>query len=170
MIKIKISNLKDGAHEYDFHGKVEELLLTEPFFGEYDLKISLDKSHRQIVIDSDGTMKAHFECDRCATTFDRDIPIKFRIVYLTEAPVKDSDDTNIIYITPETEKIDLTSEVYDFAQLSVPMKHLCSEDCKGLCYLCGVNLNETTCQCDHKKGEESNSPFSILKDLINKTN
>ncbi len=32
---------------------------------------------------------------------------------------------------------------------NLPMKLLCREDCKGLCSICGCNLNETTCDCDH---------------------
>ncbi len=32
---------------------------------------------------------------------------------------------------------------------SLPMKLLCREDCKGLCSICGCNLNETVCNCDH---------------------
>jgi uncharacterized protein len=31
--------------------------------------------------------------------------------------------------------------------LMLPTKMLCREDCKGLCDICGCNLNETTCDC-----------------------
>lgn len=31
---------------------------------------------------------------------------------------------------------------------NLPMKTLCREDCKGLCSVCGCNLNETVCNCD----------------------
>jgi uncharacterized protein len=31
--------------------------------------------------------------------------------------------------------------------LSLPLKALCREDCKGLCSLCGKNLNEGECSC-----------------------
>ncbi len=30
---------------------------------------------------------------------------------------------------------------------SIPDKFLCRENCKGLCYLCGGNLNENDCNC-----------------------
>ena len=31
--------------------------------------------------------------------------------------------------------------------LTLPMKPLCSDDCKGLCPVCGTNLNRGTCDC-----------------------
>ena len=30
----------------------------------------------------------------------------------------------------------------------VPMQILCKDDCKGLCKVCGANLNHETCDCD----------------------
>jgi uncharacterized protein len=48
--------------------------------------------------------------------------------------------------------LDLGPFIHDKAILSIPLKPLCSEKCKGLCTICGVNLNETT--CEHSKLEE----------------
>ncbi len=43
--------------------------------------------------------------------------------------------------------IDLTSSVRDAILLSVPMKPLCSPECKGLCPVCGKDLNVDRCSC-----------------------
>jgi uncharacterized protein len=37
--------------------------------------------------------------------------------------------------------------------LNVPMKSLCTQECKGLCPLCGCNLNAEKCSC--AQGRES---------------
>jgi len=50
----------------------------------------------------------------------------------------------------DTDKIDLDEYIRDYAVLAVPMKNLCSEDCKGLCPKCGKNLNEGTCNCSEE--------------------
>jgi uncharacterized protein len=52
--------------------------------------------------------------------------------------------------------------------LSVPLKTLCSEDCKGLCPHCGKNLNaEGACSCS----DEIEDPrWSALKDIRTKLN
>ena len=46
--------------------------------------------------------------------------------------------------------------------LRVPDYVVCSESCRGLCPSCGVNLNETTCEC---VPEAESSPWSVLLPL-----
>lgn len=43
--------------------------------------------------------------------------------------------------------IDLDEIVSNEIFASLPMRFLCSEDCKGLCPVCGKNLNEGQCDC-----------------------
>jgi len=57
---------------------------------------------------------------------------------------------------------DLTDMVRQELLLALPMKPLCSEECKGLCPRCGVNLNIETCDC-RVKGMDSR--WEGLKDL-----
>ena len=44
---------------------------------------------------------------------------------------------------------------------------LCKEDCKGLCYKCGANLNEEECTCDRSN---KNLPFADLAKLFSDNN
>ena len=46
-------------------------------------------------------------------------------------------------------------------------KHLCSEDCAGLCPKCGCNLNEKQCDCDN---EAIDPRWSALVDIMNNKN
>lgn len=166
---IKISNLGEGQHQFSQSGKIEELGLTEPFFDGYDLEVKLDKAHHQIVLNSSINLKAHFECDRCSEEFDRSLNANYEMVYMfTEEPeVSGDEELNIIYLLPETDKIDISKDLYDFSILSIPMKKLCKEDCKGLCYKCGTNLNERQCSCNN---EEVDPRWQPLLDLKNKLN
>jgi uncharacterized protein len=168
MIKIKISNLVDGHHDFQFNGNVTDLELSEPYCNQYELIVALDKVARQIIVTAKGDIDAVFDCDRCGAETHVKIPLGFQVVYLSETPVESDSDVNIVYITPDTEYIDLTSEIFDFAQLTIPMKRLCYDDCKGLCIVCGANLNEKDCGCDRTKVDQGNLPFSNLKNLINK--
>ena len=38
--------------------------------------------------------------------------------------------------------------LYNEILVDLPTKVLCSEDCKGICRVCGHNLNEGTCDCE----------------------
>jgi uncharacterized protein len=45
------------------------------------------------------------------------------------------------------EIIDLQDEIQQQIVLALPPRPLCSEKCKGLCSVCGANLNIETCRC-----------------------
>jgi uncharacterized protein len=51
----------------------------------------------------------------------------------------------------EGDEIDLWPPVYEQIVLSLPMKPLCHEDCRGLCPVCGVNRNRESCLCSDRK-------------------
>ena len=59
-------------------------------------------------------------------------------------------------------EIDLSALFHEVIALGLPVQPLCREDCKGLCPRCGVDRNETTCEC-----VETNpaSPFAVLQAL-----
>lgn len=60
------------------------------------------------------------------------------------------------------EEIDLDRMLGDNVVMNLPGKFLCSEDCKGLCGICGQDLNRGTCSCGEKI-DESNPFYSLSK-------
>ena len=93
--------------------------------------------------------KLELECDRCCVKFDHDIDKEFEVIYTSEDNV-DRDD-HIMYLSPQEVEIDLKPYVQDTILLNIPFKKICSENCKGLCAGCGVNLNKGTCNCSKDK-------------------
>ncbi len=53
----------------------------------------------------------------------------------------ESYDENSLYI-------DLSSYIMEKIAIAIPFKIICKEDCKGLCQMCGTNLNYQTCTCN----------------------
>lgn len=51
------------------------------------------------------------------------------------------------YLVAEHDSIDMNQTAISDLLLMLPTKMLCREDCKGLCDICGCNLNEATCDC-----------------------
>lgn len=164
---IKISGLKDGDHDFIFENKIEELELSEPFFGKYIVNVKLTKSHSQILLDAAISLNAEFECDRCSILFNRKLQNEFRLVFLFGEAPEDVEFENTIYIPFDADKINISAELRDYAVLSVPMKKLCKEDCKGLCYHCGKNLNEGDCNCDKDKIDPRWQPLAEIKKKMN---
>jgi uncharacterized protein len=99
------------------------------------------------------------ECVRCLNDCWQPLKIDFTDLYaFTQKTVTDTG-----LILPEDGKIDLGPSIRDEMWLSVPISPLCSPDCKGLCPVCGVNLNEIP----HTHEEESIDPrLEVLKTLL----
>ena len=99
------------------------------------------------------------ECVRCLKDFIQPLEADFTELYaFTRKTVTESG-----LLLPEDAHIDLRPLVREYMLLAVPISALCSPDCKGLCPVCGGNLNEA----DHNHESESTDPrLEILKSLL----
>ncbi len=131
------------------------------------MDVKVDRSEHQIVFSCNFRTQLMLNCDRCLADYEQKIIGEFTVIYLAEKLDDEVDDTNVYELTPDLTIIDLTSDFYDFINLSVPLKHLCSEDCKGLCPSCGANLNIETCDCESKKVNPIWEPLLKLKKDLN---
>ncbi|MFO7761227.1 MAG: YceD family protein [Thermodesulfobacteriota bacterium] len=105
-------------------------------------------------------------CDRCLEKFRLPLNLEFNVY----AEVRKTGDipeqdhccrkTEIETVYLDKPELDLHYFFRQQVLLSMPMKRLCSPDCRGLCDKCGVNLNlyPEKCQCE----KEGDSPFKIL--------
>jgi uncharacterized protein len=163
---IKIANLSEGIHEYSFNDNIKNIGLAEPFFNNFFLNVKLVKTHNQIILNGDLKLNARFTCDRCAALFDTVLNPVYQIIYLFGRQPLDNGSSDVVYLPADADKIDLTNDAHDYAVLIIPMKKLCREDCKGLCFRCGKDLNEGDCGC--KEGSDARwSPLTEYKKNIN---
>lgn len=80
---------------------------------------------------------------------------------LREIECSDEDVRTFYLKEPE---IDVYEILREQAYLALPLRTLCSKDCKGICAGCGVVLNSEACCCSLVN---SDSPFSVLRKLNN---
>jgi uncharacterized protein len=99
------------------------------------------------------------ECARCLNDFSQPLGAEFTELYAFTP----NSATESGLLLPETGIIDIGPIVREEMLLAIPMSPICSPDCKGLCPICGENLNETV--CNHE--DESLDPrLSVLKTLL----
>jgi uncharacterized protein len=105
-----------------------------------------------------GRVQAALEltCGRCAEPFSWPVDTEIDLTYVPQPSANATPADAEIELNDE----DLTTAYYrdhvlDFGEmlreqfyLAMPMRPLCTEDCKGLCPHCGTNLNVATCDCD----------------------
>jgi uncharacterized protein len=62
----------------------------------------------------------------------------------------------------EGDQIDLAPAVREYVLIELPDGPLCRDDCAGICPVCGVDRNESTCDCDTSVRDER---WAALDDL-----
>lgn len=106
------------------------------------------------------------ECCRCLNLFDAELTgdFNFSIKIGDGEPVlsANEDNSDIICLGAGEHVADLSEVIREALILALPIKPLCSSDCKGLCPDCGANLNEESCDC---KNVELDDRWEGLKGL-----
>ncbi len=121
-----------------------------------------------------GIVRGHVvgTCDRCLERAEFDLAAEVDEYYLFHAPSQtdslgeDEDDVDFSLVGDD-HTIDLTEALVSAVLMDTPFVVLCREDCKGLCPVCGENLNERDCGHAAQIEEErlSSSPFAALRNL-----
>jgi uncharacterized protein len=118
-----------------------------------------DRTPQGLLLQGKFRAEADLECVRCLETFS--MPIKWTSTDLYAFDKRSISESNLL--VPDDGQINLESLLREYVLLEFPINPVCKPDCKGLCPVCGENLNET--DCGHHPG--SVSPFAALKDLLN---
>jgi len=140
-----------------------EYRIAEPVSLAFD--IFKDKEQFRLVGDVKTTLE--LPCSRCLEPFRWPVDSHFDLRYQPkshntgegEYEIEEDDLTTAFY---ENDEIDLAQLMEEQFYLSLPMKPLCTEDCKGLCPQCGKNLNRDTCDC---KRDWDDPRFAALREL-----
>jgi len=123
-----------------------------------------------VLADVSGQGVVELPCTRCLNPARQQIELHFqdefhsKVEVTTGAPLPKPDEEDPFYIT-ENHLLDLGEAIREYALLELPMQSLCKPDCKGLCPICGADLNAGDCGCTT---DESDDRFAVLKQLLNK--
>jgi uncharacterized protein len=142
----------DRVYQPDQVGRGHEgFTVTSPVTLGFD--IYKDKDQFRLI----GRVQASLElsCSRCLEPFTWPVDGEFDLRYQPhsqnsgdgEREVEEDDLTTAFY---QNDEIDLGQLMQEQFYLSLPMKPLCQEDCKGLCPTCGTNWNRGTCACTNQ--------------------
>lgn len=104
--------------------------------------------------------KLQYDCDRCGKETEKEETYGFEHWLARELVSEDNDE----YILVPTGTIDMDELVMADVTLELPFQLLCREDCKGLCPICGADLNETTCNCERKQIDPRLESLKMLLD------
>lgn len=104
--------------------------------------VRLNRTPQGILVVGDFKAGMQAECVRCLEPCTQGLHAEFSELY----SFKGRGVTQVGLILPEDGNIEFTPLVWEYMSLDIPIKSLCRPDCKGLCVVCGANLNEEECE------------------------
>ncbi|WP_418790102.1 YceD family protein [Phosphitispora sp. TUW77] len=120
----------------------------------YPVHVSLDVKNTGKIIVFNGRFDGDTElvCSRCVERYPYHAGFDFKEEFCHESDFQRLSKSEEVFEIEDVRvfhgnKVDLGSVLRENLYLHIPMKSVCNENCKGLCALCGVNLNSETCKC-----------------------
>ena len=153
-LKIKIDLINE--YGYEVEKKLSAKLLGDcnvKFNDPIYVKLCAKKVGDDVVVSGEFSVTAVMSCARCLCELEHEIK---------------KDNFFIYFKKPHTENINLTENLREDIIVSLPIRVLCKNDCKGLCSKCGTDLNKETCECVPRAVDTPSSGFDILKDSFEK--
>jgi len=90
-----------------------------------------------------------YDCDRCLESFCNKNIIKTDLLLSNDSGKLDNQNYETIYFSDHKDSVDLTKILLEILIIEIPFKKLCTNPCKGLCPVCGINLNYKLCSCSN---------------------
>ena len=154
MIAFSVSRLEKEPIRLEGSEPAEFLILagSEPFViaSPMDYALDVERVSGGALVSGRCGVTISGECGRCLA------PVSRRI---------ETDDFKCFVETPRgMEVCDISEDIRTEMTLALPMNLFCRDDCRGLCPVCGADLNKTRCSCK-SGGERSASVWSALDDL-----
>lgn len=139
--KLKFSGKTETDFQFDYIPSNELLTLPGAFFdGAVKVTGVLELHGDDVYVDGTIACAIVGDCARCLRETRVEFCEEFSVVYA----VTRQDEDDYLY---KNGLVDLKLAIDDLIITSLPTVIYCQEDCKGLCPICGQNLNEKSCDC-----------------------
>ena len=134
-------------------GPAEEVLT-----GTVDLDVHLESVIEGILVRGDLGFDVELDCARCLTPVEDHVDVDVAEMY-HEPGHEEAEEGYLI----EDEHIDLGTLLRDAIIMSVPVRVLCTDDCQGLCPVCGTDRNRE--DCGHRPTDATDPRWAKLAEL-----
>jgi DUF177 domain-containing protein len=173
-MRVNIDEIKEGGLEraWDLPREtVDEMVQGDPAGyrarAPMHVDVRLRKLDERVILDAEGRAALTAPCGRCLVPVEVDVPLEFELTFVPQEEAVEEEQlgehggdhaaTRVAgSFAPEAadeetysgKVIDLDPSVREQLLLALPRYPVCQESCKGLCSVCGANLNERDCGCD----------------------
>lgn len=158
--------VRDAFSSFSYHKEYELEVVPADF--PHGVTTDVVKAHVTVsslegVVTCATAISADFtaECSRCLKQFTLPFESSVKKIVRRDA----AEDFEDVICTDSSMCIDIDEEIRTQIYFEFPAIPLCSEDCKGLCPVCGCDLNVKSCSCDIRTTDPR---LAVLKNLFDK--
>ncbi|MDI6801549.1 MAG: DUF177 domain-containing protein [Thermodesulfovibrionales bacterium] len=167
-MKVVISEIPEEGIELELKEDIssESVKLLTPVTA----LLRLDKRDSEVFIKGVINGEVEQQCSRCLKQISANIRTQINVIYHPAEDIAKEEHHELKGEELDTgfyrnDIIDTDDILREQLFLNIPMKPLCSAECKGLCPKCGADLNTTKCNCEVSEIDER---LAVLEQLLKK--
>ena len=151
---------QEVGYKREFPFEFDQIQISDDLdLRHFEGAANIGRTPQGLIVQADFSGDTTLECVRCLNEFEHSLAWELTELFaFNEKSVSESE-----LLLPEDAQIDLQPLIREYALLEIPINPICTPGCKGLCPVCGEDLNQI--DCGHKSITKE-SPFSALKDLL----
>lgn len=152
------------VYEEPSWGDVEGLWLS---LAPIEASFHLERKANGILASGAFTTTAVVLCSRCSEPVSVPVSDQFAILFTGASEAFRAEESELSAAEMDVDvmqddRLDVSRFLRENVLLSLPLQPLCRAECRGLCPHCGINLNETSCQCQVQEGDPRLLPLQHL--------
>ncbi|HKK00839.1 MAG TPA: DUF177 domain-containing protein [Desulfuromonadales bacterium] len=177
---IRVEEIKEEGLVFDWEEVAEAFpALSElseagecTFLAPLRVHLRALRVHEMVEVEGAVETTVSLTCSRCLKEVSLPLAAHFALTFTEELPDIDSEDEDgegvelsaeeMGLILFQGDEIDLRDAIAEQVVMALPLRPLCDEGCKGLCQVCGADLNNGDCGC---QPTPFNAKFAALKGL-----
>ncbi len=160
MVRVNVSQLLQepigATREYEVDAEIDIAGGPSPARGQ----VTLTRTDRGILVRDRIEIEIGLTCSRCLAESRLPISLNIAEEYFPTRDIQSgaalpAPDVPGSFTIDEDHVIDLTEAIRQYAEIKIPMKPLCRDNCAGICPSCGRNLNDGACDCRRQENDPS---------------
>lgn len=156
-MRIEVENLTEKGEPFSQVYEPGQVELGEEgarVAGETTVAGRASRKGEEVRVRGQIRTEVELSCDRCLAPRMTPMEVEFDTSFIPQTAASAATENvellpeHLVVDTYEGDAVDLDELVREQIVLALPSRHLCREDCKGLCPRCGADLNAEHCSCD----------------------
>lgn len=173
VMRIEVEGLTAAASPFEHTYRKDEVELEEEgarLIADAAVRGSASRKGQEVRLRGEIRTEMELLCDRCLAPARTPLEVQFETSFIPQeveavkAENVELQAEDLVLSAYEGDAVDLDEVVREQILLALPSRHLCRDDCKGLCQKCGADLNAAHCSCEQGEIDPRWSALADLKD------